>query len=60
MCFSERPLGGICSEVQAPVVIQVLEVHHLLAAIPIDGSLGLLKQVLQVFATEPYHHKLHI
>ena len=27
-----------------------------MAAIPIHGSLGILKQVLQVFATGPYHH----
>ena len=33
---------------------------HLLAAIHIDGNLGVLNQVLSVFATMPNHHKLQI
>ena len=44
----------MCSEVRPPVVIQVLDVHRFLAAILIDGSLRVLKQVLQVVTTGPY------
>ena len=59
ICFSERPLrvhplGG------PGMVPRVLELHRLLAAILIAGSGGVLEQVLQVFATGLYRHKLQI
>ena len=59
LVFPTGSLGCMRPKDQVPL-IQVLQVHHPLADLPITSCGGVLKQVHQVLSTTPYHSQLHI